>query len=135
MQWTSFCICSLWTVFRYTGGAVKQIIHDLQPEALPRCLESVLRLPQRVSRLLFICIAVCATLVIQTRSYETLSPHAIKVVAFDTDDEVVQYDARASPHDDDLVSFGIDNLDLDFLQGLKGPLQQAHRVLDLYTYL
>src|SRR5712671_5156988 len=31
-------------------------------------IESVLCLPQHVSRLLFICIAVCATLVIQTRS-------------------------------------------------------------------
>jgi hypothetical protein len=122
-------------VFRYTGGAVKQIIHDLQPEALPRCLELVLRLPQHVSRLRFICIAICAMLIIQTRSYKTLSPCAIKVVAFDMDDEVVQYDAHASPHDDNLVSFGIDDLDLDFLQGLKGPLQQAHRVLNLYMYL
>ena len=59
----------------------------------------------------------------------------VKVVALDTDDKVVQNNAHASPHDDDHVAPCIDKLDLDLLQRLERRLQQAHRVLNSYTYL
>ncbi len=39
------------------------------------------------------------------------------------------------PHDDGHVAFGIDKLDLDFLEGLKCPLQQAYCMLNSDMYL
>ena len=50
---------------------------------------------------LFICITI-SMVVIPPDVHKTLSPFLIEVVSFDVDDEVVQYDADASPHDDDL---------------------------------
>jgi hypothetical protein len=118
-----YVFLELWAALYSTEWAVKKVIHQLESEALSGRRKSSLRLFQRVSRLLLICIATGTTLMIQTCPHKTLSPLLIEVIAFDTDDKIMQDDAHASPHDDDLVSFGVDELDLNLLQGLKRPLQ------------
>jgi hypothetical protein len=64
-----------------------------------------------------------------------LSPPLIKVITLDTDDKVVQDDAHTRPHDDDLVTLGVDQLDANLFQGLESPLQKPDSVLNSYTYL
>jgi hypothetical protein len=121
-----YVFLELWAACYSTEWAVKKVIHQLESEALSGAFgrrKSSLRLFQRVSRLLLICIATGTTLMIQTCPHKTHSPLLIEVIAFNTDDKIMQDDAHASPHDDDLVSFGVDELNPNLLQGLKRPLQ------------
>jgi hypothetical protein len=71
----------------------------------------------------------------ETRPPKILSPPLVEVITLDTDEKVVQDDAHMCPNDDNLVMLGVDQLDLDLLQGLESPLQKPDSVLDLYTYL
>src|SRR5882757_2494321 len=106
----------LWTVLCHTEGAVKEIFHNLETETLPRCLKASPRLCQRITisgLILVTSIPISAALTIQTCPHKTLSPSPIKVIAFDPDDKVMQYDADASPHDDDHVALDVDQLDPD----------------------
>jgi len=69
---------------------VKQVIHELESKALPRCLESTPSLSQRIFRpILFICITTSTILTIQPYSYKALSLCFVKVVTLDADDEVM----------------------------------------------
>ncbi len=71
-------------------GAVKQVVHQLESEVLSRRYKLSLRLFQCIfGLLLLICIITGIALMFQTHPHETLSPLVIKVVAFNTDDEVV----------------------------------------------
>ena len=70
--------------------AVKQVVHQLESELLSGHRKSSLRLFQRISGLLLlVCIITGITLMFQTHPHKTLSPLVVKVVTFDTDDEVV----------------------------------------------
>ena len=81
---------SLWAAFYCTKRAVKQVIHKLESEALPRSLKSSLCMFQCIFRLiLFICIAIRIMPMIQPYSYKTLPPSLVKVVALNTNDKVV----------------------------------------------
>jgi hypothetical protein len=83
-----YVFLELWAVLYSTEWAVKKVIHQLESEVLSGRCKSSLRLFQRVSRLLLICIATGTTLMIQTCPHKTLSPLLIEVIAFDTDDTV-----------------------------------------------
>ena len=117
--------------FYHTERAVEQVIHHFKLELLPRCLKSSLRLFQHIfGPIVFVHIITNIT-----HSSKMLSPFLIEVVAFNTDDEVVQDDTNASPHDDDLVLLGVDKQDADLLERLKCSLEQAYRMLNSYMYL
>src|SRR5258708_520099 len=95
-------------------GAVKQIPHNFETETLPRCLKAPLRLFQHVTisgLILITTILISTALTIQTPSHKTLSPYSIKVITFNPDDKVMQHDADMSPHDDNHVALGVDQLD------------------------
>jgi hypothetical protein len=59
---------------------------------------------------------ITSKLTIQASSNKAIPPHLIKVIALDTDDEVVQNDADASPHDDDHVAPRVDKLNTNFFE-------------------
>jgi hypothetical protein len=128
---------ALRAVFCVTKGAVKQVVHEFKSEALPRCLKSSPR-PFQIISMLVVLIWVSKSIaapMIQTCLHKSVPPFFVKVVAFNTDDKIVQNDADTRPHDDNHVASGIDELDSYLFQGLKCPLQQAYRVLDSYTDL
>jgi hypothetical protein len=118
-----YCISKLGAALYLTKWAVKQIVHYLASETLPGCLKAPLRPFQHVLGILLLFLLGIATLVSQTRPHKALPPPLVKVVTLDTDDEVVQHDANARPHDDDHVALGVDELDPYLLERLEGPLQ------------
>jgi hypothetical protein len=112
----------LWTALYSKEGAVKQVTHQLVSEALSGRRKSSLRLFQRISGLLIVCIIAGTALITQARPHKTLSPLLVNAVAFDTDDKIVYDDADACPHDDQFVTFGVDELDSNLLQRLESAL-------------
>jgi hypothetical protein len=118
-----YCISKLGAMLYLTRQAVKQIVHYLASEMLPGCLKAPLHPFQLILGILLLLLLGIATLVSQTHPHKALPPPLVKVVTLDMDNEVVQHDADAHPHNDDHVVLGVDKLDLYLLQRLEGPLQ------------
>jgi hypothetical protein len=121
---------ALWATFCVTEWAVKQVLHKFVSEALPRCLKSS-PCPLQVVTVLIVVVCIrkrsatttATTSMIQAPLHKAIPPLLVEVVTFNSDDEVVQDDTDASPHDDDQVAPRVDKLDAYLLQRLEGSLQ------------
>jgi hypothetical protein len=134
---TNIFASTLRAAFHVTKGAIKQIVHELDSEALTRRLKSPPRPLQIVTVVIFLLILLSKHIAptFQAPSHQTVPPRLIEVVAFDPNDEVVEDDADTSPHDDDHVASGINKLDPYFLQRLKGSFQEPDCMFRAYANL